>query len=175
MVLFHFVWVEKGNDPETAEATMEGLAFPSPPSRAAGSEEAGRRSCLSFPANVRKIDAGKRVLSRREGGLGNGVNLEGEPASRFPLPTGTGKTRSPCLPFSGRAENPALRPRGRLPLGSLYERFPVANHGEPLVKNPDGERGRFRIVSQTISPHTKWKRTININLHSLFMLFLVPP
>jgi hypothetical protein len=25
-VLFHFVWVEKGNDPETAEATMEGLA-----------------------------------------------------------------------------------------------------------------------------------------------------
>jgi hypothetical protein len=41
-VLFHFVWVEKGDDPETAEATMEGLAFPSPPSRAAGSEEARR-------------------------------------------------------------------------------------------------------------------------------------
>ena len=99
-VLFHFVWVEKRNDPETAEATMEGLAFPGPPSRAAGSEEAGRRSCLSFPANIRKIKAGKRVLRRREGGLGNGA------------------------------------------------------------KNPDGERGRFRIVSQTISPHTKWKRTI---------------
>jgi hypothetical protein len=30
MVLFHFVRVEKGNDPEMAEATMEGLAFPSP-------------------------------------------------------------------------------------------------------------------------------------------------
>jgi hypothetical protein len=91
-VLFHFVWVEKGNDPETAEATMEGLAFPSPPSRAAGSEVAGRRSCLSFPANIRKIEAGKRVLHRREGGLGNGV------------------------------------------------------------KNPDGERGRLRIVSDTIFP-----------------------
>jgi len=90
MVLVHFVWIKKGNDPETDEATMEGLAFPSPPSRAAGSEEAGRRSCLSFPANVRKIEAGKRVLSRREGGLGNGV------------------------------------------------------------KNPDGEQGRLRIVSQTI-------------------------
>jgi hypothetical protein len=69
---------------------MEGLAFPSPPSRAAGSEEAGRRSCLGFPANVRKIEAGKRVLRRREGGLGNGV------------------------------------------------------------KNPDGERGCLRIVSQTV-------------------------
>jgi len=58
---------------------MEGLAFPSPPSRAAGSEEAGRRSCLSFPANFRKIEAGKRVLRRREGGLGNGVkNPDGE-------------------------------------------------------------------------------------------------
>jgi hypothetical protein len=98
-VLFHFVGVKKGSDPETAEATIEGLAFPSPHSRAAGSEEAGRRSCLSFPANVRKIKAGKRVLRRREGGLGNGV------------------------------------------------------------KNPDGERGRFRIVSQTIFPHRKWKRT----------------
>ncbi|MCX6577627.1 MAG: hypothetical protein NTV82_14705, partial [Candidatus Aminicenantes bacterium] len=87
-----------GNDPGTAEATMEDLAFPSLPSRAAGSEVAGRRSCLSFPANVRKIEAGKRVLSRREGGLGNGV------------------------------------------------------------KNPDRERGRFRIVPQTILPHAKWKR-----------------
>jgi len=92
MVLFYFVRAEKGNDPETAEATMEGLAFPSPHSRAAGSEEAGRRSCLSFPANIRKIETGKRVLCRREGGLGNGV------------------------------------------------------------KNPDGERGCFRIVSQTIFP-----------------------
>jgi hypothetical protein len=91
-VLFHFVWIEKGNDPETAEVTMEGLAFPSPPSRAAGSEVAGRRSCLSFPANIRKIEAGKRVLHRREGGLGNGV------------------------------------------------------------KNPDGERGRLRIASDTIFP-----------------------
>jgi len=65
------------------------------------------------------------------------VNLEGEPASRFPLPTGTGKTRSPCLPFSGVARSPALRPRGRLPLGSLYERLicPVASHDtyQPLV------------------------------------------
>jgi hypothetical protein len=79
MVLFHFVWVEKGNDPETAEATMEGLAFPCPPSREAGSEETGRRSCLSFPANIRKTEAGKRVLRRREGGLGNGVkNPDGE-------------------------------------------------------------------------------------------------
>jgi hypothetical protein len=103
MVLVHFAWVEKGNDPETAEATMEGLAFPSPHSRAAGSEEAGRRSCLSFPANIRKIDAGKRVLSRREGGLGNGV------------------------------------------------------------KNPDRERGRFRIVSQRIFPYTKWKRSMGKN------------
>jgi len=92
MVLFYFVRAEKGNDPETAEATMEGLAFPSLHSRAAGSEEAGRRSCLSFPANIRKIETGKRVLRRREGGLGNGV------------------------------------------------------------KNPDGERGCFRIVSQTIFP-----------------------
>jgi hypothetical protein len=83
-VLFHFVSVEKGNDPETAEATMEGLAFPNPPSRAAGSEEAGRRSCLSFPANVRKIDAGKRVLSRREGGLGNGVKNPDGGARLFP-------------------------------------------------------------------------------------------
>jgi hypothetical protein len=65
--------VRIGNVPEMAKATIEGLAFSSPPSRAAGSEEAGRRSCLSFPANIRKIDAGKRVLSRREGGLGNGV------------------------------------------------------------------------------------------------------
>jgi len=79
LVLFHFVWVEKGNDPETAEATMKGLAFPSPPAREAGSEEAGRRSCLSFPANIRTIEAGKRVLRRREGGLGNGVkNPDGE-------------------------------------------------------------------------------------------------
>jgi hypothetical protein len=69
------MWVEKENDPETAEVTMEGLAFPSPHSRAAGSEEAGRRSCLRFPANVRKIEAGKRVLSRREGGFGNGVKI----------------------------------------------------------------------------------------------------
>jgi hypothetical protein len=103
-VLFHFAWNEKGNDPETAEATMEGLAFPSPPSRAAGSEEAGRRSCLSFPANIRKIEAGKRVLRRREGGLGNGV------------------------------------------------------------KNPDGEQGRFRIVSQIIFPRMKWKRTLFFGL-----------
>jgi len=100
MVLFHRAQGETRNDPETAEATMEGLAFPSPPSRAAGSEEAGRRSCLSFPANVGKINAGKRVLSRREGGLGNGV------------------------------------------------------------KNPDGERDRFRIVPQTIFPDTKWKRSL---------------
>jgi hypothetical protein len=104
LVLFHFVWNEKGNDPETAEATMEGLAFPSPPSRAAGSEEAGRRSCLSFPANIRKIEAGKRVLRRREGGLGNGV------------------------------------------------------------KNPDGEQGRFRIVSQIIFSRMKWKRTLFFGL-----------
>jgi hypothetical protein len=27
---------------------------------------------------------------------------------------------------------------GRLPLGSLYERFPVASHGEPLVKLSGG-------------------------------------
>jgi hypothetical protein len=52
-IFFQFATAEKGNDPETGEATMEGLAFPSPHSRAAGSEEAGRRSCLSFPANVR--------------------------------------------------------------------------------------------------------------------------
>jgi len=83
---------------------MEGLAFPSPPSRAAGSEEAGRRSCLSFPANIRKIEAGKRVLRRREGGLGNGV------------------------------------------------------------KNPDGEQGRFRIVSQIIFSRMKWKRTLFFGL-----------
>jgi hypothetical protein len=31
MNLFHFVWVEIGEDPGTAEATMEGLAFPSRP------------------------------------------------------------------------------------------------------------------------------------------------
>jgi hypothetical protein len=93
MTLFHFERLDKGNDPETAEATMEGLAFPGPHLRVAGSEVAGRRSCLSFPVNVRKIDAGKRVLSRREGGLGNGV------------------------------------------------------------KNPNGEQGRFRIVSQGIFPN----------------------
>jgi hypothetical protein len=45
------------NDPETAEATMEDLVFPSPPSRAAGSEEAGRillegNPCLGFPSNA---------------------------------------------------------------------------------------------------------------------------
>ena len=73
----------KRNDPAPAEATMEGLAFPSPHSRAAGSEEAGRRSCLSFPANVRKIEAGKRVLSRREGGLGNGVKNPDRERSRL--------------------------------------------------------------------------------------------
>jgi hypothetical protein len=28
MALFHFVWVEIREDPGTAEATMEGLAFP---------------------------------------------------------------------------------------------------------------------------------------------------
>jgi hypothetical protein len=28
LVLFRFARMEKGNDPETAEATMEGLAFP---------------------------------------------------------------------------------------------------------------------------------------------------
>jgi hypothetical protein len=94
---------------------MEGLAFPSPPSRAAGSEEAGRRSCLSFPANVRKIKAGKRVLSRRERGLGNGV------------------------------------------------------------KNPDRERGCLRIVSQTIFPHTKWKRAIIMNLNSFLLPFFFLP
>jgi hypothetical protein len=82
-VLFHFLWVEKGDDPETAEATMEGLAFPSSPSRAAGSEEAGRRSCLSFPANARKIKAGKRVLRRREGGIGNGVKNPVREQGRF--------------------------------------------------------------------------------------------
>jgi hypothetical protein len=91
---------------------MEGLAFPSPHSRVAGSEEAGRRSCLSFPANVRKIDAGKRVLSRREGGLGNGV------------------------------------------------------------KNPDGERGRLRIVSQTIFLHTKWKRGKKCNYFACSAVFI---
>jgi len=41
-----------------AEATMEGLAFPSPHSRGAGSEEAGRtllegNPCLGFPSNSR--------------------------------------------------------------------------------------------------------------------------
>jgi len=62
---------------------MKGLAFPRPPSREAGSEEAGRRSCLSFPAAIRKSEAGKRVLRRREGGLGNGMkNPDGE-RSRF--------------------------------------------------------------------------------------------
>jgi len=70
---FHFVWAESGNDPETAKATMEGLAFSSRPSRASGSEEAGRRRCLSFPAIIRKIKAGKRVLRRREGRFENGV------------------------------------------------------------------------------------------------------
>jgi len=35
-----------------------------------------------------------------------------------------------------RANITALRPRRRLPLGTLYERFPVASHGEPLVKSP---------------------------------------
>ena len=58
MVLFYFVRAEKGNDPETAEATMEGLAFPSPHSRAAGSEEAVRtllegNPCFGFPSNGR--------------------------------------------------------------------------------------------------------------------------
>jgi len=41
-VLFHFRKVKKGNDSETTKATMEGLAFPSPQSREAGSEEAVR-------------------------------------------------------------------------------------------------------------------------------------
>ena len=50
------------------------------------------RQGFTLAGAKRKIEAGKRVLSRREGGLGNGV------------------------------------------------------------KNPDGERGRFRIVSQTIFP-----------------------
>jgi len=66
-------------------------------------------------------------------GASSGVNLEGEPASRFPLPTGTGKTRSPCLPFSGGVSHPALRPRGRLPLGSLYERLPVEATGHLIA------------------------------------------
>jgi len=43
---------------EAVEATMEGLAFPSPHSRVAGSEEAGRtllegNPCLGFPSNAR--------------------------------------------------------------------------------------------------------------------------
>jgi len=28
MALFHLVWVQRGEDPGPAEATMEGLAFP---------------------------------------------------------------------------------------------------------------------------------------------------
>jgi hypothetical protein len=53
LALFHIVWVEIREDPGTAEATMEGLAFPSRPLRVAGPEETGRRNCLSFPANSR--------------------------------------------------------------------------------------------------------------------------
>jgi hypothetical protein len=97
------MWLERRNDPETAEATMEDLAFPSPHSRAAGSEEAGRRSCLSFPANVRKIKAGKRVLSRREGGLGNGVKNPDRELGRHRV----------VLPF-----NPREKEKNRKPLTS---------------------------------------------------------
>jgi hypothetical protein len=46
---FRIAWVEIREDPGTAEATMEGLAFPSRPSRAAGPEEAGRRSMSELP------------------------------------------------------------------------------------------------------------------------------
>ena len=47
-----------GEDPESVEATMEGLAFLSRPSRAAGPEEAGRRSMFDVPANSRNWEAG---------------------------------------------------------------------------------------------------------------------
>jgi hypothetical protein len=63
MILFHFERGGKGNGPETAEANMKGLAPSRPNSKAAGSEKAGRRRCLSFPANVRKIKTGKRGLT----------------------------------------------------------------------------------------------------------------
>ncbi len=35
-----------------------------------------------------------------------------------------------------RANITALRPRGRLPLGTLYELLPLTSHGEQLVKSP---------------------------------------
>jgi hypothetical protein len=44
-------------------------------------------------------------------------------------------------PLLGWGKKPALRPKGRLPLRSLYERFPVASHGpdSPLVTPPKEE------------------------------------
>jgi len=57
--------------------------------------------CPSLVGSALKDDT---VENRQgQGIMSPKVNLEGEPASRFPLPTGTGKTRSPCLPFSGGA------------------------------------------------------------------------
>ncbi len=122
IILFHFVGVEKGNDPETAEATMEGLAFPSPPSRAAGSEEAGR--------------------TLLEGNPWQGFPSNGRFAPCLPskehLPMNSCGDIEICSGIETRAgqETP---PRDHGGLGNG-------------VKNPDGELGRLRIVSRTIFP-----------------------
>jgi hypothetical protein len=61
-----YVAKNEGEGPETAAAIVEGLAFANRRLRESGPEEAGRRRCLSFPANIRRMKAGKRVLSRRK-------------------------------------------------------------------------------------------------------------
>jgi hypothetical protein len=55
--------------------------------------------------------------------LAAAVNWEGEPAPRFPLPTLAPKVRGSLLPFPTDLLI-GVRPRGRLPLGSLSSGSP---------------------------------------------------
>ncbi len=73
MDLFHFVWVEIRNDPETAKATMEGLAFPRHVLEGSRRGRSRPAKMSERPGEPRNEEAGTRVLRRRKGRRGNGV------------------------------------------------------------------------------------------------------
>jgi len=67
------------------------------------------------------------------GPLGEPVSLEGEPASRFPLPTLAAKEPRLAASLSRAGQEPRAATKGAYPLGSPDDRLPAASLVEPIV------------------------------------------
>ena len=114
---------------------MEGLAFPSRPSRAAGPEEAGRRSMFDVPANPRTLEAGAEFCPAEKYG------------EETALKTRVGSEAVPDLVDKAR-EMKSIRP-----LRASFFSEPPPFQKSPESANLGGPKREKNVLGDTVESH----------------------